>query len=86
MSLFSPTTWTRLPSHERPDLSPYHAHSQIQCNRGPTRGSVHLRHTGGFNAFFSDGHARFMRETQHSNWLKNPDAPSGDKADLPQYR
>ena len=53
---------------------------------GPTRGVVHLRHTGGFNAFFSDGHARFMRETTHANWLKNPDVPSGDKADLPQYR
>jgi prepilin-type N-terminal cleavage/methylation domain-containing protein/prepilin-type processing-associated H-X9-DG protein len=53
---------------------------------GPRRGMVALRHSGGFNAFFADGHARFMKETKHENWLKNPDAPSGDKTDLPQYR
>ena len=39
-----------------------------------------------FNAFFADGHARFMKETKHSNWLKNPDAKTGDSADLPEFR
>jgi prepilin-type N-terminal cleavage/methylation domain-containing protein/prepilin-type processing-associated H-X9-DG protein len=53
---------------------------------GTVRGVVHLRHSGGFNAFFSDGHARFMRESKHENWLKNPDAKSGDKSDLPEFR
>ena len=43
-------------------------------------------YSGGFNAFFADGHARFMKQTQHSNWLKNPDAKTGDKTDLPEYR
>jgi prepilin-type N-terminal cleavage/methylation domain-containing protein/prepilin-type processing-associated H-X9-DG protein len=53
---------------------------------GPVKGAVHLRHSGGFNAFFADGHARWMRETKHENWLKNPDAKTGDKTDLPEYR
>jgi prepilin-type N-terminal cleavage/methylation domain-containing protein/prepilin-type processing-associated H-X9-DG protein len=53
---------------------------------GTVRGWVNLRHSGGFNAFFADGHARFMRETKHENWLKNPDAKTGDKDDLSEYR
>jgi prepilin-type N-terminal cleavage/methylation domain-containing protein/prepilin-type processing-associated H-X9-DG protein len=52
----------------------------------PIRGAVHFRHSEGFNAFFSDGHARFMRATTHANWLKNPDAKTGDSTDLPEYR
>jgi prepilin-type N-terminal cleavage/methylation domain-containing protein/prepilin-type processing-associated H-X9-DG protein len=50
------------------------------------RGWVHLRHSGGFNAFFADGHARFMKETKHANWLKNPDRKTGDSTDLPEFR
>jgi prepilin-type N-terminal cleavage/methylation domain-containing protein/prepilin-type processing-associated H-X9-DG protein len=53
---------------------------------GTNRGVVHLRHTGGFNAFFADGHARFMKETKRSNWVKNPDAKTGDPADLSEFR
>jgi prepilin-type N-terminal cleavage/methylation domain-containing protein/prepilin-type processing-associated H-X9-DG protein len=53
---------------------------------GPVRGAVHLRHSGGFNAFFADGHARFMRESKRENWVKDPNAKTGDPADLPEFR
>ncbi len=46
------------------------------------RGSVHFRHTGGFNASFVDGHAKWMRQSRRRNWDSTgavgasiPDAP-----------
>jgi prepilin-type N-terminal cleavage/methylation domain-containing protein/prepilin-type processing-associated H-X9-DG protein len=47
------------------------------------RGLVHARHSGGFNAFFSDGHAKWLRETKREMWLKQPSVPTGDKTDKP---
>jgi prepilin-type N-terminal cleavage/methylation domain-containing protein/prepilin-type processing-associated H-X9-DG protein len=47
----------------------------------PVRGDVHLRHSGGFNAFFVDGHVRWMKETNREMWLKQPSRPTGEPAD-----
>jgi prepilin-type N-terminal cleavage/methylation domain-containing protein/prepilin-type processing-associated H-X9-DG protein len=50
---------------------------------GTQRGDVHLRHSGGFNAFFVDGHSKWMRQTTREMWLKRPSQITGDPADKP---
>jgi prepilin-type N-terminal cleavage/methylation domain-containing protein/prepilin-type processing-associated H-X9-DG protein len=80
LDAISPEIWT-------PTAHDYRNKETMTKNvPGPVRGVVNLRHSGGFNAFFADGHARFMKETKHSNWLKNPDAKTGDSADLAEFR
>ncbi len=79
LDAISPELWNPAESHD-------YRNKEKSFQAGPVRGNIHLRHSGGFNAFFADGHARFMRETKHENWLKNPDAKTGDKTDLPEYR
>jgi prepilin-type N-terminal cleavage/methylation domain-containing protein/prepilin-type processing-associated H-X9-DG protein len=74
-----PELWNPAESHD-------YRNPEKPFQGGPVRGNIHLRHSGGFNVFFADGHARFMKQTQHSNWLKNPDAKTGDSTDLPEYR
>ena len=76
---------TGWPEISNPTLHDYR-NAPKAAQAGPFRGAVHLRHSGGFNVFFADGHARFMKETKHENWLKNPDRKTGDPADLPEFR
>jgi prepilin-type N-terminal cleavage/methylation domain-containing protein/prepilin-type processing-associated H-X9-DG protein len=79
--------WTDSPEIWNPTGHDYRSVAKtVNGVPGTIRGAVNLRHSGGFNAFFADGHARWMRETKHENWLKNPDAKTGDSTDLPEYR
>jgi prepilin-type processing-associated H-X9-DG protein len=79
---WAPAGW---PETNSPVLHDYR-NKEVRGTVGTVRGVVNLRHSGGFNAFFADGHARFMKETKHENWLKDPDAKTGDPSDLAQYR
>jgi prepilin-type processing-associated H-X9-DG protein len=38
----------------------------------PTRGSISLRHSGGFNALFTDTHARWLRKSTWQMWAADP--------------
>jgi prepilin-type N-terminal cleavage/methylation domain-containing protein/prepilin-type processing-associated H-X9-DG protein len=38
----------------------------------PQRGAVTLRHSGGFNALFVDGHVRRLTRTARENWAADP--------------
>jgi prepilin-type N-terminal cleavage/methylation domain-containing protein/prepilin-type processing-associated H-X9-DG protein len=71
----SPELWTP-PQHDWRNLV-----AKAGPNGGTLRGDVHQRHSGGMNAFFVDGHAKWMRETKREMWLKQPSVPTGDKAD-----
>jgi prepilin-type N-terminal cleavage/methylation domain-containing protein/prepilin-type processing-associated H-X9-DG protein len=75
----SPEIWNPAEGHD-------YRNKEVRAQGGPTRGVVHLRHSGGFNAFFADGHARFLRESKREQWLKNPEAKTGDPADLKEFR
>jgi len=43
------------------------------------RGLVHFRHSGGFNATFVDGHAKWLRRTTYDMWARDPNAAVRDK-------
>jgi prepilin-type N-terminal cleavage/methylation domain-containing protein/prepilin-type processing-associated H-X9-DG protein len=76
MDAISPELWTP-PQHDWRNPTP-----RTMANvSGPLRGDVHLRHSSGINAFFADGHAKWLRETKREMWLKQPSVPTGDKAD-----
>jgi prepilin-type N-terminal cleavage/methylation domain-containing protein/prepilin-type processing-associated H-X9-DG protein len=49
----------------------------------PLRGQVHFRHSGGFNAVFVDGHAKWLRRTTYDMWAREPATASRDKRGKP---
>jgi prepilin-type processing-associated H-X9-DG protein len=44
----------------------------------PVRGNVHFRHSGGFNAAFVDGHAKWLRRTTYDMWARDPKTANRD--------
>jgi prepilin-type N-terminal cleavage/methylation domain-containing protein/prepilin-type processing-associated H-X9-DG protein len=73
----SPELWTP-PQHDWANKNK----PERKCPSGTCKGDVNLRHSGGFNAFFVDGHVKWMRESKRENWLKQPSvAKTGDPAD-----
>jgi prepilin-type N-terminal cleavage/methylation domain-containing protein/prepilin-type processing-associated H-X9-DG protein len=75
----SPELWTP-PQHDWANVKDRVA---APCTGAPCRGDVHLRHSGGFNGFFVDGHVKWMRQSKRENWLKQPVPKTGDPADRP---
>jgi prepilin-type N-terminal cleavage/methylation domain-containing protein/prepilin-type processing-associated H-X9-DG protein len=75
----SPELWTP-PQHDWMNVNK----PPRNCPGAQCLGDVHLRHSSGFNAFFVDGHAKFMRQSKRANWLKEPNVvKTGDPADKP---
>jgi prepilin-type N-terminal cleavage/methylation domain-containing protein/prepilin-type processing-associated H-X9-DG protein len=62
-------------------------YDQPQSFRGsPTRGLVHFRHTGGFNAVFVDGHAKALRRTTYDMWAREPSTANRDPRGKPCWK
>jgi prepilin-type N-terminal cleavage/methylation domain-containing protein/prepilin-type processing-associated H-X9-DG protein len=49
----------------------------------PLRGYIHLRHNGGFNSVFLDGHAKWLRRTRGAQWARDPAQMTSDPAFSP---
>jgi prepilin-type processing-associated H-X9-DG protein len=52
----------------------------------PQRGFVHFRHTGGFNAVFVDGHAKWLKRTTYDMWAREPSTANRDKRGAPCWK
>jgi len=52
----------------------------------PLRGTVHFRHSGGFNAVFVDGHARWLRRTTYDMWAREPSTARRDPRGAPCWK
>jgi prepilin-type N-terminal cleavage/methylation domain-containing protein/prepilin-type processing-associated H-X9-DG protein len=52
----------------------------------PLRGSVHFRHSGGFNAVFVDGHAKWLRRTTYDMWARDPATANRDPRGKPCWK
>jgi prepilin-type processing-associated H-X9-DG protein len=52
----------------------------------PLRGYVHFRHSGGFNATFVDGHARWLRRTTYDMWARDPNTAMRDPRGQPCWK
>jgi prepilin-type N-terminal cleavage/methylation domain-containing protein/prepilin-type processing-associated H-X9-DG protein len=49
----------------------------------PARGFVLFRHSGGFNAVFVDGHAKWLRRTTYDQWARDPKTANRDTRGKP---
>jgi prepilin-type N-terminal cleavage/methylation domain-containing protein/prepilin-type processing-associated H-X9-DG protein len=68
-------------------------HDYCNNNRGPnspgssggfpTLGNVHLRHQGGFNVVYVDGHGKWTKRTKGFNWARDPNSLTRDPAYRP---
>jgi len=64
-----------------------HGYDQPKSYKGfPLRGSVHFRHSEGFNAVFVDGHARWLRRTSYEMWARQPETASRDTRGKPCWK
>jgi prepilin-type N-terminal cleavage/methylation domain-containing protein/prepilin-type processing-associated H-X9-DG protein len=52
----------------------------------PSRVLVHSRHSGGFNAMFVDGHAKWLRRTTYDMWARVPETARRDPAGQPCWK
>jgi prepilin-type N-terminal cleavage/methylation domain-containing protein/prepilin-type processing-associated H-X9-DG protein len=52
----------------------------------PRRGLIHFRHSGGFNAVFVDGHAKWTRRTTFDQWARDPKTATRDDRGKPCWK